>query len=293
MRLSMNSGRIKLILRVIVSIVLLSYLVSMLDWQVVMQLKPEIAFVVILGAAIFMATQCLMSLRWKLILDCELHDSVAYLSLLRYYTVAQFFNILLPGSVGGDAVRATSASRKYNIDIKRSLAVVVSERFFGLAALTFIISLGFVINPVLLKKVGFFHEAGFILLVLAVVGFFVARYLATKNVKLSLPMAVWMLVISGIAQLADILITFLFSQYFGLDILFSDLLFVIPLVYIATIIPISIGGLGVREGVMVFLLGSFGVDQSVAIIIALAIYLTKVIVGLLGGIFYLRGEEVD
>lgn len=60
-----------------------------------------------------------------------------------------------------------------------------------------------------------------------------------------------------------------------------------PLVFIATVLPISIGGLGVREVSMIGLLAIFSVSSATAAIISLMLYLTNILVGLIGLPYYL------
>jgi uncharacterized membrane protein YbhN (UPF0104 family) len=53
-------------------------------------------------------------------------------------------------------------------------------------------------------------------------------------------------------------------------------------------VPISIGGLGVREGMAVFLFTQVGVDDAAAFAASLAVYLVSTALpGLLGGLIYL------
>jgi len=54
--------------------------------------------------------------------------------------------------------------------------------------------------------------------------------------------------------------------------------------------PISLGGLGVREGTFSGLLNLYGIDTSTAIIISLLMYLIKVATGIIGYIAYLNDK---
>jgi hypothetical protein len=62
---------------------------------------------------------------------------------------------------------------------------------------------------------------------------------------------------------------------------------IMPIVYMSSVIPISLGGLGVREGTMAILFSLIGADPSVAVLISLLTYISKVIVGSFGGIVYI------
>jgi len=52
-------------------------------------------------------------------------------------------------------------------------------------------------------------------------------------------------------------------------------------------VPISIGGLGVREGIYVTLFGQVGLSAAQATVLSLGVYSLDVFTGLLGGMIYL------
>lgn len=279
--------KLKLALRAVVSIAILSYLFYSVDWQAVRSLKPGILAIIFAGGAIFFIAQCIMSLRWKILLDRASETTANYLSLVRTYTIAQFFNLLMPGSIGGDFVRAVTAAQLIQIPRTDSFSIVVSERLFGLAGICIFITVGCVFPPIGLQNLQLNEYLLFIAAFGAVAAFAIAMYLANRISTIGLGTALALLLISAFAQLTDVIITSLLAEYFHLDIGFSELLIVIPIVYFATILPISVGGLGVREGAMVVLLAAFSVDETTAIIMAFSLYLTKLLVGLLGGLLYL------
>lgn len=82
---------------------------------------------------------------------------------------------------------------------------------------------------------------------------------------------------------SEIFIYFYFGHVMKIDVPFAFYLFVIPLVYLATVLPISLGGIGVREGVLVWFLSIAGVSASEAVLLAFLVYLNRVLVGTIGG----------
>ena len=62
---------------------------------------------------------------------------------------------------------------------------------------------------------------------------------------------------------------------------------VVPLVALAMVLPISIGGVGVREGGLAFLLAPSGVPAEQAVAIGLLWFLTTIANGLVGGLLFL------
>ena len=61
------------------------------------------------------------------------------------------------------------------------------------------------------------------------------------------------------------------------------------LVVLITMIPISISGMGLREGSFIFILGTYGVGEETAFAYSLLIFaVTRIFPGLLGGLFELK-----
>ena len=62
---------------------------------------------------------------------------------------------------------------------------------------------------------------------------------------------------------------------------------VVPLIALAIVLPISINGVCIREGGMVFLLGRWGVAEEKAVAIGLLWFFATIVTGLLGGVLFL------
>ena len=114
------------------------------------------------------------------------------------------------------------------------------------------------------------------------------RYLLTDLLRyfrcLSLLKVLTIFILSFSAHFFDILGSFYLSRAINIDQHFPIFLLIMPIVYVFTILPISIGGIGVREGVLSFFLVKVGVYASDAVLLALIIYLNRVVVGAVGGV---------
>jgi hypothetical protein len=61
----------------------------------------------------------------------------------------------------------------------------------------------------------------------------------------------------------------------------------VPVLSLTLTLPVSIGGLGVREGMAALLFTQIGVDEALAVAFSLAVYAITRLTGLLGGLIYL------
>ncbi|MCM8613510.1 lysylphosphatidylglycerol synthase transmembrane domain-containing protein [Accumulibacter sp.] len=97
------------------------------------------------------------------------------------------------------------------------------------------------------------------------------------------------LLLSIAFQLIDIVVVQTIGRGLAIDLGLPTLLVTMPLVYLATVLPLSPGGLGVREGTMALVLAQSGVSSSAAALVALTVFLNRVLVGAVGGLAHLAG----
>lgn len=79
----------------------------------------------------------------------------------------------------------------------------------------------------------------------------------------------------------------------GIDLGLVAALTVVPTVMLISLLPISIGGWGVREGAMVVGLGLVGVESSDALLISVMYGLGAATIGVLGGMLWLLGLAAE
>jgi uncharacterized membrane protein YbhN (UPF0104 family) len=284
--------RFTLLLRVAVSIGLVGYLLSLLDWEVLSGLEPDYLGVFAGCVATLAVLLFAMVWRWKRMLDHECEAAASPWLLYRFYLIGLFFSVFLPGAIGGDVVRIAYARRQFGLGWRRSGAIVLSERLFGLSALGCILVVGLLLGSRLDSGLDLGWVHGLVAVAAAIGVFVAARELSARRIKVSYGGALVLLVLSAVGQAADILNAAAFARYFGYALELRDLMVIMPVVYVGTVLPISLGGLGVREGIMVGLLSLLGVEPGVAVVIALSLYLTKVVLGLVGGALYGAGERI-
>jgi hypothetical protein len=79
----------------------------------------------------------------------------------------------------------------------------------------------------------------------------------------------------------------------GLALPVEFLLFAVPVVSLASMVPVTIHGLGVREGVWALLLAPLGVSSASGVALGLLFFAAFTLVGAAGGIWLaLRGTEI-
>jgi hypothetical protein len=247
----------------------------------------------------------LSALRWQKVLDAlEIRTKLP--RLMSHYLAGQFVSNVLPTTIGGDVLRVSRLSRDTG-ESPGTFASVVLERLTGWLVLPVITIVGFAVNPGLrhlgnatsVALVLAFTTLALLVGVLAAAGspriggrfatragwrrFVGAVHLGIERLR-SHPCAAANVLAAGFAyQLALVLAAVAAAQALGLRPAgLTALLAFFPAVLIAQVLPISMSGLGVREGAFVLFLGPLGVAQEQAIALGLLLYLLNLAVSLLG-----------
>lgn len=203
--------------------------------------------------------------------------------------VSTFFNNFAAPIVGDGykAVRLRGMTGRMD----QAIAVVLLERVLGLAALVFLGVVLLTVWPGRLAGMGSainidfsgFGATAFLAaaLIVAAVGFYIARnrqrlvewlleFIAGFRSNISTANLAVAVALGVVAQLLVATMVYISVLAFGGEVNFVDNIVVMLVVYVASFIPISIGSLGVREGIIVAGFGLLGVAEPVAVAAAIS-----------------------
>lgn len=296
-----------------VSLGLIVYLGWIVDWkQAVKTISDADKLLLLIVPFLLLASLGAAAFRWRLILA----DNKVALSFWDAYTdylVVMFYNVLLPGVTGGDVVRTARCVRQTKCKLGTATASVLLERTIGLFTVLSIALFVYLLFPATLSSLLTTEETsvvktaatiGIILVAVMVLGRrvwlrwlphedaegilgFIRSAMQTLIILKGRTLGV-VFILTLLFQSTHIVVAFLLSQAIGLAVPLTEFFAIIPLVYLVTFLPISLGGLGVREGMLVFLLAQFNVATTDAVTLSFLIYLNPVVVGSLGGILQLK-----
>ena len=95
------------------------------------------------------------------------------------------------------------------------------------------------------------------------------------------------LAIALLFQFTVVVINKLYATALLIDISFAELLVIIPLIYLTEALPISINGIGVRDGAFVFFFVMLGQTKEEGLAVALLVLALRYVFGLVGGLVLL------
>lgn len=231
---------------------------------------------------VYLSTQVISAYRWRLLAAVlKLHAS--FPEFLAFRFIATFANTLIPGVVGGDALRAIYLGRE-NRRLGEAFASVIADRIVGLIGLLWVAAIAAI----------FFNAAGLsavvtvppiVIGVIALAGL-VASPLVIRIIHLTPPrvrhyasfivayledrsMLLTSLLLSVVVQSTLAVCQFLLARGIGIDASLTLFLFCVPIAGVFASLPLTVNGLGVREGAYLVLFGMAGLDRSSAIALGL------------------------
>ena len=309
-----NKKIILILLRVIISISLITYLVltQFKDMRSILDiLKTANVYLLLLSLSTHIFGIWITAVRWKTLLDTQ-KAGLGTRTLTVSVLIGFFFNNFLPTAIGGDVFRAYDASKKGEIAIGTSASIILVERFSGIVAagvyaivalflgftaignqsviipviIFFVISviLGFlIINPSIFRLGRLFDRFAIFRKLKEKLSDVYRTLQSFKKYKAAL---IKILIYSFLLQFAVILNFYLASRALGIDLSLTAFIFMVPVITVITMLPVSIGGMGLRENSLVFIMVALGVANDAAALCSLLIFAMLIIVGIIGGITY-------
>jgi uncharacterized membrane protein YbhN (UPF0104 family) len=202
----------------------------------------------------------------------------------RLYMLGAFYNISLPGGIGGDGYKIYILRKKYKLPTKRLFWAMFFDRLSGLWAVGFIAVSLIIFIPKI--DISFIWPLTALVLGTAVYYFIMQRYFKDHARQF-----LYTHLKAGLIQFLQVMtvIVILLSQDF--DGKFSPYLFSFLVATVAANIPVSLGGVGVREYVMTHASHFFGMDYNLAVFVAITFFLIATLCGLTGVWFVYHSEE--
>jgi uncharacterized protein (TIRG00374 family) len=304
-----NRERLKFAIKLVIGASLIGLLLARMDGAAIVTAfrRYEVMTLAVATALTFLGI-AVASLRWKLLVP-----EVPYLRLLRYSLIGQFYSVVLPGQVAGEAVKAWKISRGA-VDAPRLVASVLIDRVVGLIGLLVVATAGIALTRdafaarLLLPMDGLASALVVGLLALAIPPVYrlVSRLihhtgasaLRLRHIaaKASLFLGAWRdyaqspwrltlsLVLGVMFQLLGVVIYQLLARDMGIEIATSDWMWMAGVTAIAVLLPLSIGGIGLREGALVAMLAQFGIPGESALALSLGIFGLMLLVAVAGWI---------
>jgi glycosyltransferase 2 family protein len=308
-------------IRLLISIGLIAFLLITVDFgDMRASLARSNGYYLLAALLVALGDRLIMAYKWNHLLRAKGID-IPLRRITGTYWISTFLGLFLPATVGGDAIRAYAISKggQKGRDI---ISSIVIERIFGILALLIFVLISIVLSIYVFGE-SFFDNIwnlfGIILFFLFFLSAFTyislnksllqkvyrvierrlpklngnkwvgkireiyQSYLAYQEHKQALGV---FLLLSFLENLFPIFWTYFLSLAFNIHVPLMYIFILVPIVLVLVRLPISIDGIGIKEGAFVYFLSLIGIPSSDALLLGIASHVLAVVSILPGGVLY-------
>lgn len=200
---------------------------------------------------------------------------------LKLYYVGMFYNLFLPGGIGGDGYKVYLLNKSHNIKLKDLITATLLDRISGLAALVFLalllslfLDLSFIASWISWMLIG-------LLIIYYPAFYLVFKLLFKKFIKAFNVTNIY----SFGVQLAQLLCAFLIFKSLMVENLYIEYITLFLLSSIVAVLPFTIGGVGARELVFIFGANYLLIDKNTAVAFSILFFIITALSSF-SGIFF-------
>jgi uncharacterized membrane protein YbhN (UPF0104 family) len=211
----------------------------------------------------------------------NIHISLSFWGNWRLYLIGMFYNLFLPGGIGGDGYKVYLLNNQFKTPVKELLKASLLDRLGGLIA---ILALLFGILLLIDLPLPFGEpRIGKILFAIGAIGVVPGFWLLQKFLFSNFLPSFWQGIFwSLVGQLAQMAAVVCLLLALGVQDKFLAYQAVFLLSSIVAVLPLTIGGVGARELVVVYAHSYAGIQETEAVAFSLLFFLISAAVSLSG-----------
>jgi len=270
----------------ILGVLLFIYILSLLDYSLVYEsiINLNLMFLSLYTLTFFLFFM-IKVYRWHIVQN-YFSKSLSFKENYWVFLETIYLSYITPGKIG-DIARIWIMKKHFNIEKKDTLIAYIYDRiqdlFFLIACALF--SVLFIIE-IEVSKYLYGVLCLFLILYIAknkVLNLFKNKFSIIENVRTDFNFEIRIFIINFASFFFYFLQVYFLAKAMNLNIEYSFIIALASISSIATLIPISISGLGVREGVFIYLLSTINVSKEDAVLLSLldnVVFIALFIIGL-------------
>ncbi|MEW6100730.1 MAG: lysylphosphatidylglycerol synthase transmembrane domain-containing protein [Candidatus Omnitrophota bacterium] len=302
---------LSLFLRVSISLLLLYFLFRQVEIDALAEIirgadKP----LLFLAFLVFFFCHAFCLFRWEMLLRA-LKIRLPLKRVIISFSGGAFFSLFLPSTIGGDLMRSVDLAA-HTKKPKEIIATVLLDRLSGFVGLVVLCLLSLAFGWELLKDRSVFLSLGLITAVLSaiLIVLFNKSVYGIVNRLLHSPdsgkirqlikslhdeihifrhhkrVIINNLLLSVVIQAISPLTVYIIALSLGIKVSIVYFFIFVPIIGAITLLPISIGGLGLRDATMIFFFAKAGLGKDISFAISLLNFFIILMWGVIGGFIY-------
>lgn len=264
-------------IKLVVSALLFYFIFSKIDLpEIVQTLTSSNPYYLLLALVFFFISKLIAAFR----LNLYFHQLAVYLtqkSNLKLYLLGMFYNLFLPGGIGGDAYKGYVIKSKFEVTTKKVVSVLVLDRLSGL-----LILFVYACSLLLFIELGPIATLKPVFIIVIPVSVLVFWLLNRQFLKYALPVFWRSVAYSALVQLAQLIAVWFIMKSLGIELNQIAYLVIFLVSSIVSVIPLTIGGIGSREATFFYGASLLGLNENISVGISVIFFLITALVSLSG-----------
>jgi len=269
---------LKIILRLSVTVIALYFVFSKIEFRNILECIRDANLVLLLLALLlFFVSKLIAAFRLNYFFS-KVNINISNTINLKLYLLGMFYNLFLPGGIGGDGYKIYLLQKAFKPGTKKVFGAVLVDRISGLIAL-FILAL--ILLSLIETPIPYNSLAWILIPVVLFASYLFIRWIYSYFINIF-----WItLLLSLMVQIFQLACALLIFLALGGKNQALTYMLVFLVSSIVAIIPITIGGVGARE--LTFLYGAqyLAINPDIAVSLSLIFYLITAIVSFTGIIY--------
>ncbi len=298
--------------KIIFGISIIVYLILKIDFSYLKQINfiSNIEYLIFSVLMFTFSLTVIQAVRLHVLLN---DTKITFFDSLKLVLIGSFYSSFLPSNIGGDGFKVIALKNKYKFSLNKSFTLIFIERLSGLTVLFFMgffyllfywkrlinllennnIEIGSKVNSILYILSALLFLILIVFLIKPkwfkkIINNIISSYKQIKNISFSIYLKIFFY--SIILHLFRLFGFYLMILFFNNNIYWVDLFFMLSATAFISVLPITIGAFGLREGTISVLLILFGVSENEAISIALLNRLILLMLTSVGAYFYAKSD---
>lgn len=272
--------KVATVLKVLISAVLIYFVLTKIN---IAEIKGILAtsnlFYLGIAVIFFALSKIIAAMRLNLYFH-QLGIPLSHKSNIKLYLLGMFYNLFLPGGIGGDAYKGFLLKKSFDIPTKKIVSVLVLDRLGGLLLL-FIYACILVFFLKLDSLHGYTWIFGFAILLAIAIFWLLNRKFFGYVICIF-----WKtLFFSVFVQLAQLICIWFILIALGIETNHIAYLIIFLVSSIVAVVPLTLGGIGSREVTFFYGANWLGLDQNISVGVSILFFLITALVSL-SGIWY-------
>lgn len=278
-----SSKAIATAVKLLVSGLLIYFIFAKIDVQEIGNtLRGSNPFYLLLAFVFFFSSKIIAAFR----LNLYFHQLDLYLtqkSNLKLYFLGMFYNLFLPGGIGGDAYKGYAIKKKFEVSTKKVVSVLVLDRLSGLLILFIYACSLLLFIPI--ETITSLKALFIIAIPLSILVFYL---LNRQFFRYALPVFWKSAVYSVLVQLAQLLSVWFIMTSLGIELNQIAYLVIFLVSSIVSVIPLTIGGIGSREATFFYGASLLGLNENISVGISVIFFLITALTSLFGAWYHFK-----